>query len=526
MRPLSRFIVRAPLLPLSSLRRPARQALSHPLAAQALAHLPPDADRARENYARRAAFRPTPHGLWAGVLMGSLGARTRVATGNPQAHRTLSCAQKWARARALLDEPSSRESSRLRMAPSLSLDERQASWLAFGEDGSAQAVARAAELDEPLARVIEAAHEWTPWAEVRAAGDVDDEWLLQLVDDGLLVSSLEPPLVGPVDASDDPQGAHAVLSFDGVVVLPRAAVERAARLAPLLHRLQQALSPPVAERELARPSALDAVGEIFGAGALDLAALGRGEYGALVDDEPLVAPHAVPAPLLSLLVERLAAGDCHFSFGELDQVTPPAPPPPTGELFLQPTKNARGDGWLVGLHAPAGASWGRFAHALGQPLMVALDELAEAERRARPGEERLDVSFAPTRALADLAAHPPIRRAALALIGWPENAVPPTALELVADGAALEPLALRAGDTPIFPSPLHRLRSTTAPPGVHRLLTGWALHRQHAPWAFGWGPLGDLPRLPRVTIDGLVVAPASWRLPSLKSAGELRRWRR
>ena len=84
MRPLSRFVVRAPLLPLSSLRRPAREALSHPLAVQALAHLPPDADRARENYARRAAFRPTPHGLWAGVLMGSLGARARVATGKPQ----------------------------------------------------------------------------------------------------------------------------------------------------------------------------------------------------------------------------------------------------------------------------------------------------------------------------------------------------------------------------------------------------------------------------------------------------------
>jgi hypothetical protein len=119
----------------------------------------------------------------------------------------------------------------------------------------------------------------------------------------------------------------------------------------------------------------------------------------------------------------------------------------------------------------------------GAPPRRGTRRSAQAERRARPGEERLDVSFAPTRALADLAAHPPIRRAALALMGWPEDAVPLAAVELVADGAALEPLALRVGQTPICPSPLQRLRSTTAPPGVHRLLAGWSLQRQHAPWA-------------------------------------------
>src|SRR5262249_46587048 len=64
------------------------------------------------------------------------------------------------------------------------------------------------------------------------------------------------------------------------------------------------------------------------------------------------------------------------------------------------------------------------------------------------------------------------------------------------------------------PSPLHRVRSTTAPAGLYRLLAGWSFWRQHAPWALAWGVLGELPRLPRVTVDGFVVAPASWRGPA------------
>src|SRR6185436_12558035 len=77
-------------------------------------------------------------------------------------------------------------------------------------------------------------------------------------------------------------------------------------------------------------------------------------------------------------------------------------------------------------------------------------------------------------------------------------------------------------------SPLHRVRSTTAPAGLYRLLAGWSFVRQHAPWALAWGALGDLPRLPRVRLDGFVISPASWRIPAapaLAGAG-LRRWRK
>ena len=73
------------------------------------------------------------------------------------------------------------------------------------------------------------------------------------------------------------------------------------------------------------------------------------------------------------------------------------------------------------------------------------------------------------------------------------------------------------------PSPLTRLRSTTAPPGVYQLLVGWSLHRQHAPWALALGTLAELARLPRVSIDGFVVSPASWRLPAARD--DLTAWR-
>ena len=83
-----------------------------------------------------------------------------------------------------------------------------------------------------------------------------------------------------------------------------------------------------------------------------------------------------------------------------------------------------GDGWLLGLHAPAGASWGRFLHAVGAPLVEAMTPLA-----ALPGS--VDVDFAPAARLGDLCAHPPLRAHAIALSTWPANeasAVPRRAL--------------------------------------------------------------------------------------------------
>jgi thiopeptide-type bacteriocin biosynthesis protein len=499
VRPLSRFLVRAPLLPVVALRN---KKIDEPLFEKAVR----EKKGARDRYRRRAAFRPTPHGLWAGVLMGTLGAKTRIDTGAPRAQLFVSHGRLWEAARARLNDPDARLRSKIRIAPSLIHDQRQASWLAFGEDGSAEALLREAELDETLLDLIDHAREWIAWPT-----DFDDEFLLQLIDDGFLVSDLEPPLVGPPPPRCD-EIDHAVLTFDGEITLARSIVERAARLAPILHRLQQVMAPPVAER--AQLPAVDVVSELFGSGALDLASLARGEYGVLLESMSSDAP-----PIPSWLLERILTEDAQLDSAELDELLPPSEIGPTCELFLQPTKNSRD--WLLGLHAPAGATWGRFAHALGQPMIDALDELADAERAARPGEEFLDLAFAPTRALADLASHPPLRNAALALIGWPDRAVAVDSLSLVTGGPEL---GLRVGEQPVRPSPLHRLRSATAPDGVHRLLSGWSLERQHAPWAFTWGPLSSLPRLPRVTLDEFVIAPASWRLPPPKT--NLKKWRR
>ncbi|HEY7957856.1 MAG TPA: lantibiotic dehydratase, partial [Polyangia bacterium] len=210
--PLPRFLFRAPLLPVASVGKPDPRIFRQPLFACALALANPalaagrrtaERERALANYARRAAFRPTPHGLWAGVATGTLGARTRIDSGAPRARLTVSWARLAALGRALLDDPDWRARARLRIAPSLIADEDRASWLAFGAE--AEAEARTAELDPALASVLAQARDWRRFGALRAAlAEVEeddpaalDDYLLALVDDGLLVHDLEPPLVGP-----------------------------------------------------------------------------------------------------------------------------------------------------------------------------------------------------------------------------------------------------------------------------------------------------------------------------------------
>ncbi len=126
--PLSRVLIRAPLLPVRALPHAARALAAHPLGADAialaspsLAAARPDAARARavERYARRAAFRPTPSGLLAGVCVGTLGTSTEVATGTPAAWLAPSWARMAMAASHLLDDPEVQERAQLRVAPSV-----------------------------------------------------------------------------------------------------------------------------------------------------------------------------------------------------------------------------------------------------------------------------------------------------------------------------------------------------------------------------------------------------------------------
>src|SRR5205814_7863758 len=113
----------------------------------------PATDRALERYARRAAFRPTPSGLLAGVCLGELGPRTEVATGTPAAHLSPSWGRVEAFARALLDDPAVREKVRLRRTPSLWREGAEIRWIALGGTGEA---VRAAEVDARLGAVLAA----------------------------------------------------------------------------------------------------------------------------------------------------------------------------------------------------------------------------------------------------------------------------------------------------------------------------------------------------------------------------------
>ena len=575
IRLLSHVLFRAPLLPLAALARPARESARLPMLRAAIAHASPSlaaaaasdraADRARLRYARRAAFRPTPSGLLAGVFPGTLGARTRLTLAGTHAHLTPSYAALAAHAVQLLDDPDLRVQTRLRVAPSLVHHGDRVRWLAAGDEP--QAVRGECALDAMLDAVLTAAATWTPWPDVvTAARAMDtasdderaDELLVGLVHIGLLVSDLAPPLIGPppaewmsrrlaalAPARTLPTGlaTHAVLLHTprGQATLSFTAAERAAAIAPLLFRLQHALAPPACERDLDPRvgEAVAAIAEIFGAGAYPLAALARVDYGLALptDDAPPHSP-APPPALLARLVDGLLAPSTVLALDpdELDALLPPAPPPPSFELFLTPAREPRGappgTDWLLGLHAPAGASLGRFAHALGDDGQLALDDLAAAERALRPGEEALDLAFAPSAATGDLAAHPPVRARTLALTSWPEDdartlTLADLALAVPDDGGPWSlTTSSTAGDAVVTPSPLTRLRSTTAPAGVDRLLVGARLVRQHHPWALHLGPLADLVHLPRITIDGFVVMPASWRVPSLSGPAALRRWRK
>src|SRR5439155_14420705 len=112
----------------------------------------------------------------------------------------------------------------------------------------------------------------------------------------------------------------------------------------------------------------------------------------------------------------------------------------------------------------------------------------------------------PSPRLGDLCAHPPLRARTLALSTWPDaEALTPAELLLAADGP-------ETVDGTVTPSPLWRVRSTTAPRGPYRQLVAHALWRQHAPWALSLGRLADLAHVPRLRLDGFVVAPGSWRI--------------
>ncbi|MEO6954289.1 MAG: lantibiotic dehydratase, partial [Polyangia bacterium] len=441
MRIVPHALLRAPLLPVAALDD---DTVDSPLLAEAIALASPTLhehadERGAERvarYRRRAAFRPTPHGLLAGVAVVTLDERpTSLRLGMPVAHHDVTWARLAALGRALL-EGRAWKRAKLRRAPSLVVSGDEACWIAFGDH---DAVQRRVELDEVLARLIDAAEDWTTTTKLERL--VPRDVLLQLVDDGFLHHDLEPPLVGPPPLAwmkqrvpalrlegttpdalrtelamlpgQGPTPLHAILLHDStgshVCMSP---VARAAALAPLLFALAEALSPPVDEAKLAGiDEQLAAASSTVGEGLVPVAALEHERYGTRRVDAPaprlevvtwlagLVADAARERRTLDLDAEALQAR-CGTSHTD------------TFELQLAPCSNEHereGMDWLLGVHAPAGSSWGRYVHALGDDMYEALGALNELERELDGDVLRLDVAYAPSREVADLCCTPALR---------------------------------------------------------------------------------------------------------------------
>lgn len=553
-------------------------------------HADARSERAHARYAKRAAFRATPHGLWAGVALAELSkGASALALGEPLADLTVSWERLAALGSALLSTDAGWRAARFRRAPSLLRDAGRATWISYGEEAEARRYE--VELDELLRTVLDASEEWIEADALcrRLRPRIDDAenaraLVLELVEDGLLHHDLEPPLIGPPPlvwacerlvtlcpslaalaaqlgdrtrpATERVRDAEHTLrampgTTDGVEAralhatllhtsraplrIERAPVERAAALAPLLFRLAEALVPPVAEAALAPglEELLRSAGALVGEGMYELPALELGRYGGTTGPTPDPAQASMPivAALVEAVVEAARARHEEITLDPawLHAQLPALRTPSSFELQLTPcTDGARaGDGWLLGVHAPAGASWGRFAAALGAPGLAALLALREAERVIDGDAVRVDVSYAPTRALADLCTAPAVRDAALAVSSWPEEgALLPAACAIANDPVSAAHRGISAAGHAIIVAPLHRVRSTTAPASVHRALLADTLHRQHAPWAMSWGPLARLSWLPRVRLGGFVIAPQSWALPPALDEEVLVAWRR
>ena len=526
------------------------------------AHGDSRAESARRRYGKRAAFRATPQGLLAGVAMAQVTeGPSQIALGDPSAHVVAGFQRISTVGRALLETDLGWRSAKLRVAPSLLRDERRVIWLAFGEGAEARQLE--ADRDELLDRILDATSRWvgaTGLAKRLAGllGSAQDakSHLLLLIDDGLLHHDLEPPLagtaphlwaaeryaslMGPEELARLGEGPGVVATLlhhaEAPLTISAAPLARAAKIAPVLFALAEALHAPVFESALSPgvEQAFDAASAWVGEGLLSLTSLALGHHGVRVDvdhDSVARAPYPPVVAWLANEVVKAARAQCEeIDLADVEPLLVERPRPPTFELQLQPCVTPKGgvegDDWLLGLHGPAGASWGRFHGALGAPLIAALEELHHAEQQLDADAVRVDLAYAPSRELADLCQVPALRQATLAISSWPEQgALLPAQCAIANEPQGPAHRGIAAAGTAVVVSPLHRVRSSTAPPSVYRNLIGDTFVRQHAPWAFSWGPLARSTWLPRVRISGFVVSPQSWALPSTLDDASIASWR-
>ena len=485
-------------------------AIGTPSLAAGLERGDPGAAAARARLERRAGFRPTPHALYAGVALGQLGDTTALDLGEPVAWITVAYARLVRLGRALLGDPGFRPGVTLSPHPSLLRSGSRILWLHGDEPREA---------NRDLLDACPRSALWVARAPHRRGLSSPSSTTAARYDLVRRASSRAAAWFAVGRSAG--QGVAPCSSFSGAA--DRRGPRRPRRAPP--RRSQRTASSPFRARRAPSPAPPPCAPPRFARSCPRCAALTPPSPAHLDSSAPITAitdqreRRAAPGRVALVTRLRVATRPPHrprspswppsradlrrrarAGSRSLDDLAVPPRGPPRPGAFLTPTAIRRPRLVLAPCSA---APLGRFAHALGKPMLRALRALAAAEP-----DDRVDVAYAPSDALADLTAHPPIRRHALGLTTAADLA--PADLSLDADELAVHGFSVEG--TAVVPSPLARLRSTTAPPGVYRQLLAWSLERQHAPWGLVPAPLFALPWLPRLTLGGFVVSPQSWRV--------------
>lgn len=224
------FVLRTPLLPISSFANDMRVLVQRPDVREALFVASPSFDRALEDwlargapedddvpltlvrYLARMATRPTPFGLFAGCSVGRIGAETRLSLGPIQTYRRhtrLDASYLWLLAEGLVREPEVRK--HLRFEPSSGLYEaagkiRHAEGVTRSESREREyelvAITKTPYLEATLARAARGARP-RELAEALVADDPEIEideaeaFVASLAASQILTSSVSPTVTGP-----------------------------------------------------------------------------------------------------------------------------------------------------------------------------------------------------------------------------------------------------------------------------------------------------------------------------------------
>ena len=337
--------------------------------------------------------------------------------------------------------PTLRARTRLRVAPSAVHGAGVVRWLGRTRRTTVRRGQRGRAGRAAVRAILAAAERWTPWDEVRAAAGgrrrrpTPTSCLLTLVDDGLLQSDLAPPIVGAAAgaylrarlrgarrsgrgagarararrarAGDLARGTAALASLPGRRRRrrrPRRAGSPPARSRPRWSappssarrascrcwsacRTRWRRRPPSASRSRRWPTRLDAVTELFGGGAFDVAALARRATTASSctdDDEDLQRAARPPTPGADAAARRNRRGRARAATRRRS-TRDGAGPQALRDVTARPCPAARSCSWRRA--APTAAAAARHGLAAGPPRA---GRRLVRPLRARAGADAID----------------------------------------------------------------------------------------------------------------------------------------